>query len=335
MKVKLFFRLANSSFDLPVIPAYNRLPMSLSTNFNPNLITDLQFFLQTAKTPLVIILGPTASGKTAASIKIAKLINGEIISTDSRQLYKGMEIGTESIPENERRNIPHHMIGVTTPDKPLTLAEYKDLTTQKIAEIHTRKKIPMLVGGTGLYISAIIDAYDLPSIPPDKKFREKLEKEAKKNGSKFLHEKLQKIDPAAAATIHPNNLPYIIRALEINHITGRNKKTAKSKSPYDIFIIGMDQPRAKLYERINNRVNLQIEKGLVDEVKKLLAAGYKEYLPAMSSLGVKEIIPYIEGEKSLGECVEILQKNTRHYAKRQMTWFRRYDNVRWISPDKL
>lgn len=282
-------------------------------------------FLKSAKKPLIVILGPTASGKTDISLKLAHKYNGEIISADSRQIYRGMEIGTDVISKKEQKGIPHHLLGITTPDKPISVAEYKDLAIQKIEEIYKRNHIPLLVGGTGLYISAIIDAYNIPKVKPNLKLREKLQKEAAEKGKEFVHKKLQKLDRKAAAKIHPNNLRYVIRAIEIK--LAKPPKSKKTTKPFDVLIIGTNRPRPELYERINRRVDRQIKKGLTDEVKKLLKKGYDERLPAMTSLGVKEIIPYIKGEMPIKECVEILKQNTRRYAKRQMTWFRRYANV--------
>lgn len=295
--------------------------------------------------PLIVILGPTASGKTDLSLKIAKFLKTEIISADSRQIYKGMEIATDIIPKDKRKNIPHHLLAITTIDKPLTLAEYKEKALKKIAQIHKKGKIPILAGGTGLYISSIIENYDIPKIPPDKKLREELLKEAKKKGQKFLHKKLAKLDPQAAKAIHPNNIRYVIRALEVaNYRNNAHLQAKQSKykgrsenkflfprhPQFNILLFGIKIPREELYKRIEKRVDEQIKKGLVDEVKKLLKK-YSENFPAMSSLGVKEIIPCIKGKMTLVQCVEILKKNTRRYAKRQMTWFRRYDNVQWLT----
>ena len=294
----------------------------------------IQSFLRKAKTPLIVILGATASGKTALSLKIAHLVNGEIISTDSRQLYKEVDISTDVIAPDQMENIPHHLLAITAIDKPLSLAEYKELAIQKIAEIYKRKHIPMLVGGTGLYISAIIEGYDVPRVPPDPKLRQKLEKEAAKKGNEYVHAKLKKLDKMAAEKIHPNNLRYVIRAIEINLATKENKSDTRKKTKFDVLKIGIEWPRNELYKRIGERVDSQIKRGLVNEVKNLLSKGYQHNLPAMSSLGVKELIPYLEGKLSLEECIDTLKSNTRHYAKRQMTWFRRYDNVFYVHAKK-
>jgi len=306
-----------------------------------DIIKQLKSFLKTAKNPLVVILGPTASGKTALSLKIAHEISGEIISTDSRQIYKGLEIGSAVLPLKERQGIPHHMIGIVNPDRAYSLAEYKDDATTIIEALRARKHIPVLVGGTGLYISALTENYDVPRIPPDKALRERLYKEAAKKGAETLHARLAKLDPAAAKRIHPNNLRYVVRALEINLKTGKPKNDKKAgakssaKAKQDVFMIGILRPREELYERINRRVDEQIEQGLTEEVRALLKHKYDETLPAMTSLGVKEIIPFIRKKQTLNECKETLKQNTRNYAKRQGTWFRRYENIHWIKAEDL
>lgn len=301
----------------------------------PKIFKELATFLKKAKKPLIVILGPTASGKTALSLKLAHDFKGEIISTDSRQLYKEMEIGTDAILPEQQEGIPHHLLGIAKPDKTITTAEYTDLALAKIKEIYKRKHVPILVGGTGLYISSIIFSYQIPRVPPNEKLRARLYKEAEKKGNEYVYKKLVKLDPEAAKKIHPNNLRYVIRALEINMTTGKNKVDRQKKSPFDTFLVGINWPREKLYERVNLRVDLQLKRGLLDEVKELIKKGYKEDSPAMSSLGVKEIIPYLKGKATLDECVEVLKKNTRNYAKRQMTWFRRYDNVPGLNVVKL
>ncbi|MFH1284193.1 MAG: tRNA (adenosine(37)-N6)-dimethylallyltransferase MiaA, partial [Candidatus Peregrinibacteria bacterium] len=297
-----------------------------------NIMEEIKKFIKTANKPLIVILGPTASGKTSLSLALAHEINGEVISTDSRQIYKGMEIGTEAVFKKEMHGIPHHMIGITTPDKTITLAEYKEAAIKIINEIYKKKHIPMLVGGTGLYISAITEGYNVPRIPPNTDLRAKLSIQAEKKGKKSVHDLLARLDPEAAARIHQNNLRYVIRAIEVHKFSKDKKSEKLPATPFDTFMIGIDRPREELYAAIDARIGKQVKKGLIEEVKKLLVKKYDAALPAMSSLGVKEIIPYIKGNLTLPECLEILKKNTRNYAKRQMTWFRRYDNVRWLAP---
>jgi len=306
------------------------------------ILKDLTSFLKSAKRPLVVLLGPTASGKTSLSLKIAHEIGGEIISTDSRQLYKGLEIGSDILAPEEQEGLPHHMMAISTPDKEISLAEYTEQAMAIIEEIYERKHVPMLVGGTGLYISAITEGYDVPRVPADKKLRAELQKKAAEKGPLYLHEKLKKLDPEAAKKIHPNNIRYVVRALEINIKTGKNKTDKKSSTSsststneLETFMIGIDWPREELYERVGQRVEIQLKRGLVDEVKKLLEHSFDEELPAMSSLGAKELFPFIRGDATLEECTAQLKQNTRNYAKRQMTWFRKYKDVHWITPKDL
>lgn len=296
---------------------------------------ELSKFLATAQSPLIVILGPTASGKTALSLKIAHDFDGEIISTDSRQIYRQMDIGTDSLPVDQQEGVPHHLLGIADPDETLTSAEYRDLAEQKIAEIRARNHIPMLVGGTGLYISSIIEEYSMPRIAPDQELRAKLEEMAKKEGVEAVHEELKKLNPQKAEEIHANNLRYVIRAIEVAKANKKTSSPSKNSIPKNVFMIGIDWPREELYARVEMRVDKQIERGLVKEVEILLGKGYSTHLPAMSSLGVKEIIPYIKGEMTLEECVDILKRNTRRYAKRQMTWFRRYEGIHWICSGEL
>lgn len=279
---------------------------------------------------MIVLLGPTASGKTDLSLKLAKEFDCEIISTDSRQIYKGLEIGSDILPENKRKKISHHLLQITTPDKPLTLAEYTEVALEKIRDIHERKKVPMLVGGTGLYISAIIEGYKVPKVPPNMALREKLHKQAAEKGNEYIHKQLAKLDPKAAKKIHPNNLRYVIRAIEIIKATKKKKSPLKKEPKYKIFMLGIDRPRTELYKRIEKRVDKQLKNGLLKEVKALLKKKYPLTLPAMSSLGVKELIPHILDKEPLDKCVEILKRNTRRYAKRQMTWFRKYININWL-----
>lgn len=295
-----------------------------------DILKESDLFLKEASRPLIVVLGPTASGKTDLSLKIAKKFKGEIISADSRQIYKYMPIATDVLPQDLRQGVPHHLLEFIEPDKMLSMAEFKDLALAKIAEIYKRGHLPVLVGGTGLYISAIIDGYEVPRIAPDPKLRDELQNE----DSGELYKKLQKLDPKTAKKIHPHNTRYVIRALEIN-LLGKKRKIDKKKKPsFDVLKTGIAWPRDVLYERINRRVDNQFARGLVDEVRALLAKGYNPALPSMYSLGVKEIIPYLKKEKSLEECAELLKKNTRNYAKRQITWFGRYDDVKWLRGEE-
>ncbi|MFH1218319.1 MAG: tRNA (adenosine(37)-N6)-dimethylallyltransferase MiaA [Candidatus Peregrinibacteria bacterium] len=278
--------------------------------------------------PLIVILGPTASGKTDLSLKIAKLLNSEIISVDSRQIYKEMNIATDALPKSKQKGITHHLLNITKPDKPLTLAEFKQKALKIISKLHKQNKVPILVGGTGLYISAIVEDYDIPKVPPNPKLRAKLEKHT----TKYLYAKLKKLDPESANSIHPNNKRYLIRAIEKSDVGGYHVKNKTCQ--FDPLLIGIKTPRETLYSQVNARVDHQLKNGLIKEVKKLLTK-YDLNLPAMSSLGVKEIIPYLNKQQTLPEATEILKRNTRRYAKRQMTWFRRYDSVHWLTPQEI
>lgn len=277
------------------------------------------------KKPLLVILGGTASGKTALSIKIAKEFDGEVISTDSRQIYKYMDIGTAKVTNKEAQGIPHYMIDFVDPAQEFTLADFVKTAKKYIDYIHSKGKLPILAGGTGLYTRAICDNFDIPRVPPDTKLREELDKEDPQK----LHDRLNELDPEAAKNIHPNNKRYVIRAIE-RAIAGK-KPTKSPNSKYNILKFGIEWDREKLYERINTRAANQIEEGLINETKTLLAKGYDEKLPSMSSLGYPEMIKYIKGELSLDEALELLQKNTRNYAKRQLTWFRREPDVIWLN----
>lgn len=286
------------------------------------------------KIPLLVILGGTASGKTSLSIDVAKRYQGEIISTDSRQIYKYMDIGTAKIKKNEMCGIPHYMIDIVEPDEQYTLADFVNKATRHIEDIGRRGKLPMLVGGTGLYIRAICQNYAITHIPPNKKLREKFKKELEQKGEAHLYETLKKADPKAAEKIHPHNHRYVIRALEIAE-SGKKKSYNKKEPRYEVLKFGIEWDRETLYERIDRRAKEQVEEGLINETKMLLQKGYDMSLPSMSSLGYPEMIRYIQKELSLDDALALLQKNTRNYAKRQLTWFRREPDVIWISGEKL
>jgi len=288
--------------------------------------------------PLLVILGPTASGKTSFSIKLAKKFNGEVISADSRQIYKYMDIGTAKVKNNETDGVRHYMIDEVEPDQEFTLADYVRKAKFHIEEILKHGKLPILVGGTGLYIRAICQNYNIPHVAPNYELREQLEKEILENGEEFVYKKLVELDPDSAARIHPHNHVYVIRAIEIATSQKDNhgqQNERKGESEYNVLKIGMDWEREKLYERIDARAKNQIDEGLINETKSLLNKGYTTKLPSMSSLGYPEIAAYINGEISLDDALKMIQQNTRNYAKRQLTWFRREPEVLWVPGEKI
>jgi tRNA dimethylallyltransferase len=304
-----------------------------------NLLSSIEEFLaanaDTGVPSLIVVLGPTASGKSALCLGISHAFNGEIINADSRQIYKDMDIGTDKLPIHKQEGIRHHLYDIVAPNEEFTVADYKRLALKAIYEVHGRKKVPVLCGGTGLYISAVIENYQIPEVPPRPDLRAKYEKFYNENGAEALHRLLKEKDPQTASRIHPNNVRYVIRALEINEIGGSAKQDRRGEPLFNVFLLGIDWPRDLLYERINSRVEEQIGGGMVNEVKTLILKGYSEKLPAMSSMGYPEIIAFIKGEITLEEAVERMKLNVRNYAKRQMTWLRRYSNIHWISHYEL
>ena len=286
--------------------------------------------------PLVIIAGPTACGKTATSIELAKKINGEIISADSMQVYKYMDIGTAKATKQEMQDIPHYLIDEFYPDEEFNVMIFQKKAKDYIDQIYKKGKIPILVGGTGFYINALVFDNNFVEEESDSNLRNELYELAEKNGVEYLHNMLKEFDPESAEKIHYNNVKRVARAIEFYKKTGKpiseHNKEAKSKSsPYKTAFIVLDMDRQKLYERINKRVDVMIEDGLVDEVKMLLEKGYKKELVSMQGLGYKEIVAYINGETSLEEAIEKLKQSTRHFAKRQLTWFRGQTDGLWID----
>jgi len=282
---------------------------------------------------LIVILAPTASGKTRLAIKLASKFNGEIISADSRQVYKYMKIGTDA-PEGEGKDylvqgIPHHLMNYVEPDQEFTLANFKKQAVNIAQDIISRNKIPFLVGGTGLYISAIVDNLDIPKVKPDRKLRKELEQK----NLKELVELLKREDSQSAEAIDLQNSRRVIRALEVVLITGKSflKQKTKSKPLFNILQIGIKRPRQELYKRINKRVDEQIKEGLIDEVKDLINRGYSWGLPSMSSLGYRQFKDYLENKQSLGDAIEILKRDIRHYAKKQISWFKRDERIVWVG----
>lgn len=293
------------------------------------------FIKETAKTkqqPLIVICGPTASGKTALSLQIARDFEGEIVSADSRQIYRKMDIGTDKISIKIRHEIPHHLVDIRDPDQTFTMADFKREAIAAINSILRRGRFPIICGGTGLYISSVVENYDLPKAPPNQKIRDEIQTEYEKGGAEHLYQMLVDFDPTAAAKIHPNNVRFVARALEIVLQTRAPIQKRRGQAIYHVFKVGIDWPREVLYERINRRVDEQIEEGLLNEIKTLLSEGYDENLPSMSGLGYKEYFPYLHGQRPLDECKEELKQNTRNFAKRQLTWFRKDEEIFWISP---
>jgi len=283
---------------------------------------------------LIVLIGPTAVGKTDTSIYLAKRFNGEIISGDSMQIYKGMDIGTAKISKEEMEGIPHHLIDIKNPDEPFSVAEFQKLVREKIAEIHNRNAIPMIVGGTGLYIQSVLYDYRFSDDIGNAEIRNKLEQRANLEGNMVLYEELTRIDPESAKKIHPNNIRRVIRALEIFYCTGKTasdyQKQQKPNLQYNAALIGLTMDREKLYSRINKRVDLMVENGLIDEVKRLYDRNLRD-VQSIQAIGYKELYAYLYGKISLPEAIELLKQNSRNYAKRQLTWFRNKMDVNWFD----
>src|SRR5690625_3604462 len=286
------------------------------------------------KETVIAIVGPTAVGKTQLSIDLAKKFNGEIISGDSMQVYKGMDIGTAKIKHDEKKGIPHYMIDIKDPNESFTVVDFQTYVQSYIKEITERGKLPILVGGSGLYIQAALYDYNFAKQNCNSDITKRLEKEVTQKGITPLYQKLKEIDPTQAKNIHPNNHRRVIRALEIYETTGLTmseyKKNQRKESPYNIIFIGLEIDRSLLYDRINLRVEQMIDDGLLNEVKNFYDQGL-ETCQAMQAIGYKEFIPYFNGDYSLDRAIELLKRNSRRYAKRQFTWFKNKLNVTWYS----
>ena len=282
---------------------------------------------------LVVITGPTAVGKTDISIKLAKEINGEIISADSIQVYKGLDIGSAKITEDEMDGVKHYLIDVLEPTDDFDIYTFKQMAEDAIEEIYAKGKVPIIVGGTGFYIQSVLYDVDFEETEVDMEYRKELEELAKKNGNEYVHKLLEEVDPEYAAGIHPNNLKRVIRALEFYHennipLSEHNAEQKENESPYNFAYYVLNDDRDVLYDRINKRVDLMFEKGLVDEVKGL---GLDKANQSMQGIGYKEVLEYLNGDLSLEETKELIKKNTRHFAKRQLTWFRHEKVVQMID----
>ncbi len=291
------------------------------------------------KKPLIILTGPTAVGKTELSIALAKAINGEIISADSMQVYKHMDIGSAKITKEEMDGVIHYLVDVIEPSEEFNVVRFQQMAKEAMNIIYAKGKIPIVVGGTGFYIQALLNDIDFEDTREDASYRAKLEEEAKQYGVTYLHNKLKEVDPQSAIDIHANNVKRVIRALEYFHLTNEpiskhNEIQRQKQSPYNFayFVLNMD--RDLLYERINKRIDIMMESGLVREVEWLKNQGYTSDMVSMKGLGYKEILEYLDGAYSLEEAIYILKRDTRHFAKRQITWFKREKDVIWLEKEK-
>jgi tRNA dimethylallyltransferase len=293
-------------------------------------------FEDTRLPPLVVIVGPTAVGKTDLSVHLAQAVNGEVVSADSRQVYRGMNIGTAKATREEQGRAPHHLIDVVDPDQTLGLAQFQELATAAITEITARGRVPLLVGGTGQYVMAVVEGWKIPRVPPDEALRGQLYRQAEKEGTEALHARLRSLDPAAAARIEARNVRRVVRALEVCLLTGEpiSEQQGKSLPPYRILILGLSLPRVELYRRIDDRVERMMEAGLEDEVRGLVADGYAFDLPAMSGVGYGQFAPYLAGEATLDEVVGEIKRATRRFVRHQSNWFRQGDaRIHWLEAE--
>ena len=291
------------------------------------------------KKPLIVLTGPTAVGKTSLSIALAKAADAEIISADSMQVYKHMDIGSAKITEEEMEGVPHYLIDVLEPSEEFHVVRFQKMAKEAMEKIYSKEKIPILTGGTGFYIQAVVKDIDFSQDTEKSSVRAELEKTAEEKGGAYLHQLLEQKDPESAQKIHPNNRKRVIRALEYYELTGEkislhNEREGEKLSPYNTAYFVLNDRRDRLYERIDRRVDQMLEKGLVEEVRRLAQMGYTRDMVSMQGLGYKEILAYLEGECTLEEAVYILKRDTRHFAKRQLTWFRREKDVIWVNkPD--
>lgn len=292
------------------------------------------------KKPLVVLTGPTSVGKTALSIDLAKRINGEIVSADSIQVYKGMDIGSAKITKEEMRGVKHYLIDVLEPTKEFNVAIFKEMAIKAMEEIYNRGKIPIITGGTGFYIQAVLYDIDFTKTESDSSYRASLEAFAKENGVEALHDKLKEVDEQAAKEIHPNNVKRVIRALEFykesggKQISKHNEIERLKESPYQFAYLVLNKDRQALYKQIEKRIDMMLDAGLIEEVAHLKEIGCTKEMVSMQGLGYKEILSYLNGECTLDEAIYLLKRDTRRFAKRQLTWFRREKDVDFINKDE-
>ena len=294
--------------------------------------------METMKQPLVILTGPTAVGKTALSIHLAQAIGGEIISADSMQVYKGMDIGSAKIRPEEMQGVPHYLIDELEPDEEFHVVRFQQMAKKYLQQIYDHGHIPIVVGGTGFYIQALLYDIDFTENKGDLSIRQQLEALAAEKGAEYLHQKLAELDPKSAEDIHANNVKRVVRALEFYQETGtriseHNEQERQKKSPYHFAYFVLNDERKKLYERIDQRIDQMLDDGLVEEVTFLKKKGYTRDMVSMQGLGYKEILDYLDGTISLEEAIYRIKRDTRHFAKRQITWFKRERDVTWISKD--
>lgn len=290
------------------------------------------------KKPLIILTGPTAVGKTELSIQLAKAVNGEIISADSMQIYKEMNIGSAKIQPEEMKGVPHYLVDEIEPEEEFNVVRFQTMAKNAMKTIYQKGKIPVIVGGTGFYIQALLYDIDFTDTTQDLNYRRELEQLVQEKGNEYLHEMLQKVDPKAAQEIHENNRKRVIRALEYYRDTGKqisehNEQQRQKESPYQFVYFVLNRDRQELYRRIDQRVDRMMEQGLLEEVKRLKERGCTSNMVSMKGLGYKELLDYLGGMDSLEEAVRIIKRDTRHFAKRQLTWFKREKEVNWIELD--
>lgn len=288
----------------------------------------------TKSKPLIVVVGPTAVGKTEFSILLAEDFSGEIVSADSRLFYRGMDIGTAKPSPEDQERVPHHLIDVANPDQVWSLAKFQRAANEAIDEIHRRGNLPFLVGGTGQYIRAVIEGWQVPEVKPDLRLRQALQVWADELGGSGLYDRLRTIDPEAAAKIEPTNIRRTVRALEVFFRTG-NKFSSQQRrlgSPYQVLLIGLNRPRSELYDRIDARIEQMIADGLVDEVHSLLEKGYSPELPSLSAIGYRQIIEYLMGQITLEEGINLIKRATRQFVRRQANWFKSSDpGIHWFQ----
>ena len=292
------------------------------------------------KRPLIVLTGPTAVGKTSLSISLAKAVNGEIISADSMQVYKKMDIGSAKIRPEEMQGVKHYLVDVLEPEEEFHIVKFQQMAKAAMEEIYAKGKIPVLVGGTGFYIQAITKDIDFTQAEQEDGYRQELEQLAAEKGNEYLHQMLLDVDPVSAGEIHANNVKRVIRALEFYHqnqspISAHNQEQKEHETPYNLAYFVLNVPRELLYKRIDDRIDEMLKEGLLEEVQKLKDMGYHRGMVSMQGLGYKEILAYLDGEYPLEEAVRILKRDTRHFAKRQLTWFRREKDTIWMNKDEF